>query len=948
MRSTLRIIPALILGLTFFQTRSNAQCSGGSFQSNITPTAATQTVAVPNAGLYYTFNGIGGAVYQFSFCAADGGSASYDTQLTMLDNTGAYAGGYNDDWCGLQSFLQWTCPSSGVYRVLVARYYCNLNGGSAATLAYKILPPANDNCSGALSIALSGSIAGSTSLANTDVAPSCTVGDDPSGGVWYTFTGDGNQIVASLCGSTFDTRIRAFTGSCGSLNCVAGNDDFCGPQSQITFCTFSGFPYYILVYGNAGANGNFTLTMSENFVVNPVVTPTSASYCGSGSVNITASGYTIYNWGPAAGLNTTVGANVIASPTVTTTYTVAVTDAGTGCPAFATSTITVNTIPTVTTSASPGVICGGGNSTLTANGASTYTWMPGSLSGSSVTVSPMTTTTYTVTGTSVQGCTNTATVTVIAQPLPNVTITPLSDSICIGGFTTLNASGASTYSWNPTGSTATSINVAPTTTTSYVLTGTDAQGCVNRDTLNLVVNPLPNIVASATNYSVCLGSAAYLNGSGGISYVWSDGNTTNPDTTFPNTTTTYSVTGTDANGCSNTDTARVSVLWAPPVTPTASVNTICPGGGSVLFASGGAQSYLWTPGNMTTSSVTVYPTSTTYYVLTGTYSNGCVRTDSVQLTVLPAPVVTVTTPTNPVCGGTNSVLTASGANSYSWSPGNMAGSSVTVNPNSTTVYTVTGTGANGCTGDTTYTLTVNPAPNISVSGPAIICTGNSATLNASGATSYNWNPGSLSGASVTVTPSSSTTYTITGTDAAGCNGSTMFNVAVATPPNVIAYGAVTNACTADASVFLTGVPSGGTFSGPGVAGSLFSPSSAGVGPHTVTYTYTDANGCTNTATFTITVSACVGVQELSGMSGVDFYPNPNDGTFNVNVASDNIRTMNVDIYDLEGRLVYSELLDGITMGYRKTIDVSSLANGTFYIRFSSEGNSVTQKLVILK
>jgi len=121
-----------------FSTPVFSQCSGGTLQSTITPTTTWQTVTVTQAGNYFKFAATSGTQYEFSFCGCSGGSASYDTQLTVLDNTGAYAGGYNDDFCGLQSDLTWTAPSTGTFRILVSQYFCTTNATSAV-LGYKAL-----------------------------------------------------------------------------------------------------------------------------------------------------------------------------------------------------------------------------------------------------------------------------------------------------------------------------------------------------------------------------------------------------------------------------------------------------------------------------------------------------------------------------------------------------------------------------------------------------------------------------------------------------------------------------------------------------------------------------------------------------------------------------------------------------------------------------------------
>ncbi len=121
---------------------ANAQCSGGTNSGTISPIATWQTVMVGAGGVarYFTFNATAGTTYEFSFCAADGGSAGFDTQITIRTNADAYAGGYNDDFCGTRSKLSWTCVTSGTYRVLINRYNCNTLTATS-TLAYRSVAP---------------------------------------------------------------------------------------------------------------------------------------------------------------------------------------------------------------------------------------------------------------------------------------------------------------------------------------------------------------------------------------------------------------------------------------------------------------------------------------------------------------------------------------------------------------------------------------------------------------------------------------------------------------------------------------------------------------------------------------------------------------------------------------------------------------------------------------
>jgi hypothetical protein len=161
---------------------------------------------------------------------------------------------------------------------LVCIYDFAAGGGDFTVCVTTPVVLANDDCSGAITVACGNTYTGSTSSATSATDPSALCGVTPDGdGVWYVFPGDGNSITASLCGSGYDTQINVYSGSCGALGCISGNDDFCGTSSQTTFTSTLGVNYYILVNGNSGASGNYTLAIT--CAVPPSAT---AQDCGGG------------------------------------------------------------------------------------------------------------------------------------------------------------------------------------------------------------------------------------------------------------------------------------------------------------------------------------------------------------------------------------------------------------------------------------------------------------------------------------------------------------------------------------------------------------------------------------------------------------------------------------------------------------------------------------------
>jgi gliding motility-associated-like protein len=601
-------------------------------------------------------------------------------------------------------------------------------------------------------------------------------------------------------------------------------------------------PATTTTYTVTGTSSGCSSTAQVTVTVNPTPTVTatagSSTICAGSSTTLTGSGATSYTWNPGA----LTGSPVTVTPAVTTTYTV--TGTSSGCSSTAQVTVTVNPTPTVTATVGSATICSGSSTTLTGSGATSYTWNPGALTGSPVTVSPATTTTYTVTGTGANGCTSTAQVTVTVNPSPTVTATAASPTICNGGNTTLTGSGATSYTWNPGALTGSPVTVSPTTTTTYTVAGTAANGCTSTAQVTVTVLPSPTVTATASSTTICSGGSTTLTGSGATTYTWNPGSLTGTSVTVsPTTTTTYTVSGSNG-GCSSTAQVTITVNPSPTVTATSSNAAICNGGSATLTGSG-ASSYTWNPGALSGTSVTVSPTTTTTYTVTGTGVNSCTSTAQVTVTVNALPTVTATATNASVCPGNTSDLTGSGAVSYTWNPGSLSGSPVTVSPASTTTYTVTGTDANGCANTGQVTVTVNPTPTVTAAATsASICIGSTTDLTGSGASTYSWMPGSLSGSPVTVSPSATTTYTVTGTDGNGCTSTGQVTVTVNPLPVPVVTAAPDSICPGQTATLTA---SGGTnyfWNG----GSLVNASGASQtdAPAASTMYYvsvTDANGC---------------------------------------------------------------------------------------------------------
>jgi hypothetical protein len=218
-------------------------------------------------------------------------------------------------------------------------------------------------------------------------------------------------------------------------------------------------------------------------------------------------------------------------------------------------------VTNVSATTSSAVICAGGNVVLTATGANNYLWS-NNATGSMVTVSPAVTTNYNVTGTStLTGCSGMASQQVSVNPTPVVGIFADKSEVCAGQLVYLTAFGANTYVWsnfatNPT------ISDTPTITTTYSVIGSNAFNCTDQKSYQVTVNPLPTIAVPSIPQSVCAGESVTLTATGGNTYLWSSvfgAVSMNPLVVSPNTSVTYTVTGTSAKGCEGNATAALLV-----------------------------------------------------------------------------------------------------------------------------------------------------------------------------------------------------------------------------------------------------------------------------------------------------------------------------------------------------------------------------------------------------
>ena len=901
------------------------------------PTCVTTLNTAP--GIWYTFVG-NGANNTLSMC----GGATWDTKIGVFTGTCAalvcVTG--NDDFCGLQSQVTFATT-------LGTTYYVIITGFGAATGAFTLTrtsaPLPNDLCTGAININCGQTITGSTACGATpDAVATCVTTLNTANGLWYQFVGDGSPVTLSLCGSSYDTKIGVFTGTCAALVCVTGNDDFCGLQSQVTFNTNAGFTYYILVTGFGTATGNFTLARTCAPACAGVpspgsVTPATSTVCIGSTVTLTCSGYSAntgltFQWSSApaaAGPYTIIGgatSNVytfVAAATAYYTCTVTCTSAGGGSGTTAPPVVVnvSNPVHTVT-AATPNPVCSAGTLTITGT-------VAGGLNLGNYT--------HTLTGPGTIG--------------PAVVSGPNNSSV---SFTVTNM---------------------PAGNQNYILTSTDPVGCSKATTIPVTVNQTPVVTLAPPVSTICNGNILPITGTvttGAGTYVYSpltelytDAGATVAYTgtalasgatiyAKPTITRTYTATVTSAQGCISTTTITITVNQLPAITvqPTPATQTVCPGVSVnyTVVAIGTGLTYQWrrntvnlvdgvqisgaTNAALTISNVSVANAGNYDVVVSGTCPPP-VTSNTVVLNVATAPIISTQPANATICAITainnnSTTFTVATVGSippptiYQWQVSTDAGVTWNNLANSTSASASPFYG-----GVFTATLTVNRAP-VTINGyryRVVITNGCGQSTTSNGA------------ATLTVSPSP----VVVATD--------LFNQRI---------------CLSDTLVPLVGTPVGGVWTGIGVSGFNFVPPATAVGSYVLTYTYTNSFGCTVTDTTLVKVVDCPErLRELDDAGAVIIFPNPSNGHFNVRLRSTLYNYLGIKTYDMNGHLMVGNAVTnpatdretlvtptytGLYYGAVIPVDLSHLASGTYLlVIYYDDGVRTSKKgftIVIMK
>ena len=807
-------------------TGTNVDCNGnstGTASVSVEGGTSTYSYLWSNAATTASVSGLAAGTYSVTVTDANGCSATGSYTVTESDELVATVTGTNVDCNG---------NSTGTASVSVE--------GGTSTYSYLW-------SNAATTASVSGLAAGTYSVTVTDANGCSATGS-------YTVT-ESDELVATVTGTNVDCNGNS-TGT-ASVSVEGGTSTYSYLWSNAaTTASVSGLAagtYSVTVTDANGcsATGSYTVTESDELVATVTGTNVDCNGNSTGTASVSVEGGTStysYLWSNAA---TTASVSGLAAGT----YSVTVTDAN-GCSATGSYTVTESD-ELVATVTGTNVDCNG-NSTGTASvsvegGTSTYSYL-WSNAATTASISGLAAGTYSVTVTDANGCSATGSYTVTESDELVATVT--GTNVDCNGNSTGTASvsvegGTSTYSylWSNAATTASVSGLAAGT---YSVTVTDANGC--SATGSYTVTESDELVATVTGTNVdCNGnstgtaSVSVEGGTSTYSYLWSNAATTASVSGLAAGT--YSVTVTDANGCSATGSYTVTESDELVATVTGT-NVDCNGnstGTASVSVEGGTStySYLWSNA-ATTASVSGLAAGT--YSVTVTDANGCSATGSYTVTESDELVATVTG-TNVDCNGnstgTASVSVEGGTSTYSYLWSNAA-TTASVSGLAAGTYSVTVTDANGCSATGSYTVTESDELVATVTGTNVDCNGNStgtASVSVEGGTStysYLW---SNAATTASISGLAAGTYSVTVTDANGCSATGSYTV---TEPDelVATVTAGTISCNGGTTT-VTVTATGGTapYSGTG-------SHTVGAGIHI--YTVTDANGCSSTTSVTIT------------------------------------------------------------------------------------------------
>ena len=649
-------------GITSVKSPSGALCAGSQTIKAILKNYGTSTLSADS--IYWTVNGTSQTPVKWT--------GSLKTDSTAIVTIGPY-----NFSSGSNVIVSWSVKPNGI------KDSVPFNDTAKITITFNALPTASvisntPICSGsAISIgaaAVTGSSYSWASSASGFSSTSSNPSVKPASTASYTLTEINTKgcVKSNAVTITVDnhTSLISDTAICeGNIISLGG-----AAVTKSSYSWTSWLPGFLSKSANPSVSPTATTTyyitetdsngcVKKNHVtitVNPL--PVAAvisdtAICSGSSISIGASTVagSSYSWiSSPPGFTSTISNPTVSAFSITS-YSLTETNFY-GCVKSDTVAITINPLPKVNV-VSKNSICFGSAISIgdTAVPKSSYSWTSSpsgfASANSNPIVSPTTTTSYTLAQKDSNGCSNSDSVTITVNPLPAAAVIP-NTALCKGVSISIGAPvvPGSSYTWNssPSGFSSTSSNpsVSPVSTTSYTVTETDSNKCVNTNSLIILVNPLP-AASVVPDTSICSGSAISIGSAAvtGSTYLWTSfpsgfNSTYSNPTVSPTYATSYTLTETNSGGCFKSDTVTIKVNQLPAATVIPDTS-ICSGSAiSIGAAAISGSSYSWTSsasGFSSSSNPSVSPTSTASYTLTETNANGCVKSNSVIITVHPLP-----------------------------------------------------------------------------------------------------------------------------------------------------------------------------------------------------------------------------------------------------------------------------------------------------------------------
>ncbi len=668
-----------------------------------------------------------------------------------------------------------------------------------------------------------------------------------------------------------------------------------------------------------------TPSLNGSLIVTPILGNTSVCTGSSESYSVIPESGISYTWsGLPAGATFTTANGTATSSAMTVNWGTAApgsylltvipsnTCGNTGTPQ--TISITVLPNPAPVTISGPTAICSGETIVLTSSYSSGNTWSPNGETSASISVtSPGT---YTVSVITSCGTVSASHSVILNSSNPAAISTSGTTSLCPGNSVTLTSNSVAGNNWS-TGDTTPSITV--TSAGTYTLTVTDACGTSSTSQL-VTLLPLPNPQISG-NASFCAGQQTTLTATGGDTYLWSTGETS----TSIVVTTPGNYTVTAFNSCGQVTSAPFNVTENPLPNPQINGNTSFCAGQQTLLAASGGDTYLWANG-ATSTSITV--TAAGAYTVTAFNSCGQTTSAPAIVTVNPLPNPQISGSAS-FCEGQQTLLTASGGDTYLWSTG---ATSTSIQVTAAGNYSVTAINGCGQVTSTSFNVTENPLPNPQISGVTSFCEGQQTKLTASGGNTYLWSTGQT-GASITV--NTAAVYTVSATNSCG----TILTSITTTISSVSAsFIADTLAGEAPLPVNFTNTSSGNAVSfqwnfGDGSTENLASPTHlfSQSGQYTVELTATNAEGCSDSYSLVITVSDAPSSLTIPNI----FTPNGDLLNDQFIITAERIESYQLQILNRWGNVILN--ISDPKQGWDGTIQGDLAAEGTYFYQLTATG-----------